>query len=71
MAAERLFMRMWSSLEAPGVDFVIRSNSCLLYTSIILEASKGAIAGTGAGLLVTAASNGLIDSTGNAIEKIN
>ena len=38
---------------------------------IILEASKGAIAGTGAGLLVTAASNGLIDSTGNAIEKIN
>ena len=30
---------------------------------IILEASKGAIAGTGAGLLVTAASNGLIDST--------
>ena len=38
---------------------------------IILEASKGAIAGTGAGLLVTAASNELIDSTGNAIEKIN
>ena len=38
---------------------------------IILEASKGAIAGTGAGLLVTATSNGLIDSTGNAIEKIN
>lgn len=33
--------------------------------------SKGAIAGTGAGLLVTAASKGLIDSTGNAIEKIN
>ena len=44
----------------------------LLYLKkIILEASKGAIAGTGAGLLVTAASNGLIDSTGNAIEKIN
>lgn len=38
---------------------------------IILGASKGAITGTGAGLLVTAASNGLIDSTGNAIEKIN
>ena len=30
---------------------------------------KGAIAGTGAGLLVTAASNGLIDSTANAIEQ--
>lgn len=39
--------------------------NCVAY-----EASKGAIAGTGAGLLVTAASNGLIDSTGNAILSI-
>lgn len=30
---------------------------------------KGAIAGTGAGLLVTAASNGVIDGVGNAIEQ--
>ena len=39
--------------------------NCVAY-----EALKGAIAGTGAGLLVTAASNGLIDSTGNAILSI-
>ena len=41
---------------------------------ILLElgkgAIKGAIAGTGAGLLVTAASNGVIDGVGNAVEQV-
>lgn len=49
------------------------SGESIDFKKIILEASKGAIkgaiAGTGAGLLVTAASNGLIDSTANAIEQ--